>query len=88
VAAATLADTGAQSASASSPLPILIIAVLALMLAYAGIRLRRHRQRRKLEDFWQHQDADWEATVHQLETERTLGAWKPSAEQLQKVDAA
>jgi hypothetical protein len=88
VAAATLTHTGAQSASASSPLPILIIAVLALMLAYAGIRLRRHRQRRKLEDFWQHQDADWEATVHQLEAEQTLGAWKPSAEQLQKVDAA
>jgi type II secretory pathway pseudopilin PulG len=86
-AAATLTGPGDQAGSSSYAMPLLIIVAL-ILLGVAGVYLRRFQLRRRVAAVRREREATWGAVVHQIEMRRALGALEPSAEPLQKADAA
>jgi hypothetical protein len=87
-AAALSTDSGDRASTNSYALPLLAIIVLALILGFAFVRLRRRSRRGRLEALWREQDAVWEAALRRAELGELSGASEPSAQRLQRVNAA
>lgn len=85
---ASLADSGDSSSTNPFALSLLALIVLGLILGFAGVRLKRHRRRKGLEALWREQDAAWEAALLRAELGQLPGAAGPSAQPLQRANAA
>jgi hypothetical protein len=80
-----LTDPRDQSTSGSGALPSLVVIVLGLILALAGGRLvlhswRRHGEQRQLEVL-SRREAEWEATLRQIQLKQASGTTNPTSEQ-------
>lgn len=90
-AAAALTDSGDRESGGGGSyiLPLLVIlAVLGVILRYAYIRVMRERRRQQLEALWREQDEAWEAAIRRAELRQVPVASEPSAQPLQRVNAA
>jgi hypothetical protein len=86
-AAAPFTSPPGQAASNSDALTLLVVLVVGLILVNVGVRLwRSRRERRRLEAFWNRQDAEWEAVVRRVDLEHAPGASKPSPERVQRAE--
>lgn len=77
-----------DTSAGSYALLLLAIVVLGLILGYAYVRLRRHRRRQQLRAYWREQDLAWETALRRAELRQVPGGAEPSAQPLQRINAA